>query len=347
MLRVRAPAASWLLAFAALAAVTAALVPFRLHLSEAPVAFAFLIVVLGASAWGGRAIGITVSIAAFILFNWFFLPPFHTLHLRDPLDALVLAGFLATSLVAAQLLYRARAERVALERAESLKEADRMKDVLLASLSHDLRTPLTTIKALANELHELGDERSVIIEEEADRLSRIVTNLLDAARLDQGNVPLDIELNAADELLGALVQQFAGRGDRNRIVVSLDDPSAPAFGRFDLVHSLRILGNLVDNALKYSPSAAVVEVTGGNEKGVLVFRVADRGRGIDEADRERIFTPFFTSSDASAVHSLGLGLSISRRLAQAQGGTLDCRSRPGGGMIFELRLPAVDPLTLS
>lgn len=336
-----------MLALTALAVVTAALAPFRLRLGEAPVAFAFLLVVLGASAWGGRAIGIVASVASFILFNWFFLPPFHTLRLRDPLDSLVLAGFLVTSLVAAQLLYRARAERAAVERAESLREADRMKDVLVASLSHDLRTPLTTIKALAHELQELGDERTFIIEEEADRLNRIVTHLLDSARLDQGNVPLDIVLNAADELLGAVVQHFAGRPDNRRLVVSLDDPSSPAFGRFDLVHSIRILANLVDNALKYSPADTLVQLSAASQSGMLVFRVADHGHGIAHEDLERVFAPFVQSGGVRGDYSLGLGLSISRRLAEAQGGTLTCYPRPEGGMIFELRLPGVDPLTLS
>ena len=288
-----------------------------------------------------------MSVASFILFNWFFLPPFHTLRLRDPLDSLVLAGFLVTSLVAAQLLYRARSERAAVERAESLREADRMKDVLVASLSHDLRTPLTTIKALAQELQELGDERTFIIEEEADRLNRIVTHLLDSARLNQGTIPLEIEVNAADDLLGAVVQHFAGRPDRHRLTVSLDDPSSLSFGRFDLVHSLRILANLVDNALKYSPAESEVELSASVENGMLVFRIADRGRGIAQEDLERIFTEFYRSGPFLSGQSLGLGLSISRRLAEAQDGTLTCHRRQDKGMVFELRLPAVDPLTLS
>jgi K+-sensing histidine kinase KdpD len=343
----RLQVAPWVLGVTALAAVTAALVPFRLQIGETPVAFAYLLVVLGASAWGGRAIGVVMSIASFILFNWFFLAPFHTLQLRDPLDGVVLAGFLATSLIAAQLLYRARAERAAVERAESLRETDKMKDVLVASLSHDLRTPLTTIKGLAHELQELGDERTFIIEEEADRLNRIVSDLLDSARLDHGNLPLNVELNAADELLGAVIRHFAGRPDRDRLVVRLDDPSALSFGRFDLVHSLRILANLVDNALKYSPPGLPVELTAAVEKEMLVFRVTDHGPGISKADQVGIFLPFNRSAPGRSGQSLGLGLSIARRLAEAQRGTLGCFPGQNDGMIFELRLPAVDPLTLS
>jgi two-component system sensor histidine kinase KdpD len=338
---------SWFLAFGSLAMVTGGLLPFRTSLSGAHVALALLLVVLVASAWGGRAIGVSIAFAAFLVFNWFFLPPYDTLRLRNSLDWLVLAVFLITSVVAAQLLYSARAERAAVERAEALREADKMKDALVTSLSHDLRTPLTTIKGLAHELQSIGDERTFIIEEQADRLNRIVNDLLDAARLDAGNFPLDLQVNAADDLLGAVVQHVAGRADRNRLAVSLDDPSTLLFGRFDFVHSLRILANLVDNALKYSPEESKVEVTAGLQHGMLVFRVADRGPGIPMDEKERIFTPFNrTGARSERNASVGLGLSISRDLAEAQAGTLTVVDRKGGGVTFELRLPAVDASAL-
>ena len=345
--RARSNALSWISAFTILAVAVAALIPFRLYLDQAHIALGFLLIVLGASAWGGRALGVAVAIASFLLINWFFLPPYNTLHLSNPLDWVMLVVFLITSVVAAQLLYRARAERAALELAEASREADRMKDALVASLSHDLRTPLTTIKALAHELQSMGDERTFVIEEQADRLNKIVNDLLDTARLDEGNLPLDIQVNAADDLLGAVVQHVAGRPDRARLVASLDDPSSLSFGSFDFVHSLRILANLVDNALKYSPSNAQVEVNAGVHHGTLVFRVSDRGPGIPVGDQEAVFTPFYRSRKGNPTEgSVGLGLSISRRLAGSQGGSLICVGRAGGGVTFELRLPAVDPAVL-
>jgi two-component system sensor histidine kinase KdpD len=337
----RSPAVVWVIAFLSLAAATLALFSARDRLDEAHVAMIFLLVVLGASAAGGRILGVTIAVASFLVFDWLFLPPFNTLAVRNPLDWLVLIAFLVTSIVAAQLLYRARSERAAVERAEALREADRLKDALLASLSHDLRTPLTTIKALAHELQPLGDERTFIIEEQADRLNRLVSNLLEAGRLNGGALPLDIQINAVDDLLGALVQQISGRPDRDRVKVSLDDPATLSFGRFDFVHSLRILGNLVDNAFKYSPSGAPIEVSGGVEQGNVVFRVADRGSGIAFSERDKVFTPFYRPPGGrSAADSTGLGLSIARRLAEAQGGTLTYADRVGGGSTFEVRLPA-------
>jgi two-component system sensor histidine kinase KdpD len=122
--------------------------------------------------------------------------------------------------------------------------------------------------------------------------------------------------------------------------VALDDPAALSLGRFDFVHSLRILTNLVDNALKYAPVDTPVEVTGGLDNGEIVFRVADRGTGVPAAERERLFTPFHRAPGrVPDAGSAGLGLSIARRLAEAQGGTLEYRDRAGGGAMFELRLP--------
>lgn len=338
---IRSRSVAWSLAFTSLAAAAAILFAFRDDLDKAHVALVFLLVVLASSASGGRVLGVSIAVVAFLIFDWFFLPPYNTLLVRNPLDWVVLIAFLITSFVAAELLYRARAERAAVERAEVLREADKLKDALLASVSHDLRTPLTTIKALAHELQPLGDERTLIIEEQADRLNRLVTDLLDVARLDGGALPLDIQVNAADDLLGAVVQHVSGRPDRHRLKVALDDPSSLSLGRFDFVHSLRILTNLVDNALKHAPVDTPVDVTGGLDAEEIVFRVADRGAGIPATERERLFTPFYRPAGRVAdAGSAGLGLSIAHRLAEAQGGTLRYSERHGGGAMFELRLPA-------
>jgi two-component system sensor histidine kinase KdpD len=107
------------------------------------------------------------------------------------------------------------------------------------------------------------------------------------------------------------------------------------------VHSLRILANLVDNALKYAPVDTPVDVTGGLDNSEIVFRVADHGAGIPAAEQERLFTPFYRPAGRVAdAGSAGLGLSIARRLAEAQSGTLRYSDRHGGGSVFELRLPA-------
>ena len=133
------------------------------------------------------------------------------------------------------------------DRAELLREADRMKDALIASVSHDLRTPLTTIKALAHDLAAI-DDRAITIEEEADRLNRLVADLLDLSRIQGGALPLSIELNAVDDLIGATVQRVQGALGPRELRVSLEDGGTLLVGRFDFVHALRVLVNLVENA---------------------------------------------------------------------------------------------------
>ncbi len=235
--------------------------------------------------------------------------------------------------------------------AEALREADRLKNALLAAVSHDLRTPLTTIKALAGAIEEegahAGDARATSIEEEADRLGRMVGDLLDLSRLMGGALVLTPEVNAAEDLIGAVRQRVAGvlRGREIRVRDGSHAGAPPPLllGRFDFVHALRALGNLVENALKYGAPGTPVDLDVARDGPMLVFSVADRGPGVPEAEQERIFEPFYRPPGVPAdIGGSGLGLTIARGLAEAQGGDVRYESRPGGGSIFSLRLPAVD-----
>jgi two-component system, OmpR family, sensor histidine kinase KdpD len=229
------------------------------------------------------------------------------------------------------------------QHAAALREADRLKDQLLASVSHDLRTPLTTVRALAHEIATDGDVRALDIEEEVDRLVRFVSDLLDLSRLSAGGIPVSISLNAAEDLVGAALQRISVAAAGREVRASLEPGDPILVGRFDFSHSLRILVNLLENALKYSPASAPVDVGVRREGGELVFVVADRGPGLSPAERERVFAPFYRLPGATPdAGSAGLGLAIARGLADAQGGALQCQSRPGGGSVFLLRLPAAD-----
>jgi two-component system sensor histidine kinase KdpD len=242
---------------------------------------------------------------------------------------------------AALAVERARLETEA-GRVELLREADRIKDALLASVSHDLRTPLTTIKALAHEM-STGDERALVIEEEADRLNRLVANLLDLTRLKGGDLGLNLEINAVDELVGALVQRVSGALGGRELVVRLEEGGTLLVGRFDLAQALRILVNRVENAHKYSPGSAPVELRAGRVGPFLDISVADRGPGVPVAEQDSIFEPFYRSPGALPdVGGAGLGLAIARQLARAQGGDVRCAQRPSGGAVFTLLLPAGD-----
>ena len=327
---------TWLLWLALLALVTAAMLPLRPILSDAHVALAYLLLVLFAGARAGQAIALTTACFAFLSFDWFFLPPFGTLALANPLHWFVLVAFLVASVVATRLFDRSRNEA-------ALLESVRARDALIASLSHDLRTPLTTIKALAHDLSSGGDDRALTIEEEADRLHALVADLLDLSRVNSGTVQLTIEPNEAEDLLGAALQRVSGQSNGREISVRLDENHPLLFGRFDFAQSLRILVNLLDNALKYSPPDTPIEIAVRRDGASLCFVVADRGRGVPHSQRGRIFEPFYRPPGVQAdTHGAGLGLSISRALAQAQTGSLTVEARDGGGSLFTLRLPAID-----
>jgi two-component system sensor histidine kinase KdpD len=227
------------------------------------------------------------------------------------------------------------------EHAEALREADRLKDIVLASVSHDLRTPLTTIKALAQSEAMQGNDAGAAIEEQADRLTRMVSDLLDLSRLKGGGFAAAPELNTAEDLIGAAVRQTRGLfgGRTLRTVIDLDSPAL--VGQFDFSQSLRVLVNLLENASRYSPPSEAIELGARRDGDALVFTVADRGPGVAEEDVTRIFEPFFRARNAPPDSGrAGLGLSIARTLAEIQGGTLVYAARAGGGSVFALRLPA-------
>jgi len=227
------------------------------------------------------------------------------------------------------------------EHAEALREADRLKDIVLASVSHDLRTPLTTIKALAQSEALQGNESGAAIEEQADRLTRLVSDLLDLSRLKGGGFAAKPELNTADDLIGAAVRQTKGLFANRPLRTVIDLASPTLVGHFDFSQSLRVLCNLLENALRYSPGSECVELAARRDGDMLVFSVSDRGPGVDPADVDRIFEPFYRShSSPPDAGRAGLGLSIARTLAELQGGSVDYARRQGGGSIFSLRLPA-------
>jgi len=326
--------AAWLVA---LALVTVVLVAFRARLNEAHYALAYLLLVQGASARGGRPLGVALAVGSFVCFDLFLLPPYGTLTIQNPLNWLALLAFLATSLLSAELLYRAQAERAA-----ALEAAHRAKDQVLAAVSHDLRTPLTTIKALAHELATPDDDRAAVIEEEADRLTELVGQLLDLSRIASGAVVVNAQPNEAEDLLGAAAQRVAGRLDGRELRIAVTTDDVLSFGRFDFSQTLRALVNLIENAAKYSPAGAPIDVWAKRDGRWLVFVVGDRGPGIPAAERDRIFEPYYRRPGvAPDAGGAGLGLSIARGIAEAQGGTLDVGEREGGGSEFRLSVPAI------
>jgi len=218
-----------------------------------------------------------------------------------------------------------------------------MKELVLVSASHDLRTPLTTIKALAEGGALDGSATGRAIVEQVDRLTRLVSDVLELSRLDGTDRPLEIAVNTAEDLVGGVVRQTVGVLDGRRLDVELTLEPAALAGRFDYVSSLRILTNLIENAVRYTAAGDSVQLRVAGDADWLAFTVSDHGPGVPAAEREAIFEPFYRAPSATVdAGRVGLGLAIARRLAAAQGGTLVYRAREGGGSAFTLRLPRTE-----
>jgi two-component system, OmpR family, sensor histidine kinase KdpD len=243
--------------------------------------------------------------------------------------------------VLAVALDRERLARTALE-AETLRRSDAIKTAVLRSVSHDLRSPLTAIRAAAEGLErtdldlDARDRAELVdaIRAEAVRLERVVTNLIDLSRLEAGAAHPRPEVWSADELISRALEPLGAAAER--VVVQL--PADPPAALVDAAQIERALVNLVENALKFSSSADPVTITVERDDDAVVIAVHDRGPGLTAAELGRIFEPF----ERGEAGSTGLGLAIARGFAQANGGRIEARSRPGEGAVFSLVLPRAD-----
>ncbi|MFF4972027.1 ATP-binding protein [Streptomyces sp. NPDC001083] len=262
-------------------------------------------------------------------------------------DRRVLAAFAAQ---AAVVLDRQRLQHEA-DQAKELAEGNRIRTALLAAVSHDLRTPLAAIKAAVSSLRsddvawseEDRAELQEAIEEGADRLDHLVGNLLDMSRLQTGTVtPLIREIDLDEVVPMAL-------GGVPEDSVDLEIPEILPMVAVDAGLLERAVANLVENSVKYSPAGERVLVAASAIADRVEVRVVDRGPGVPDEAKERIFAPFQRYGDAPRGAGVGLGLAVARGFAESMGGTLNAEDTPGGGLTMVLTVRAVDrrpePLT--
>jgi two-component system sensor histidine kinase KdpD len=274
--------------------------------------------------------------------------PVGTLYLPDEARAHVRMRGRFLSALASLLAVALDRERLAAEAlaAEALRRSDAVKTAVLRAVSHDLRTPLTAIRVAAEGLSSptlalSADDRAALlgtIRAETTRLQRVVGDLLDLSRLQAGAATPSPEVWTLDELLSQALDGLGGDGER--VDVTLPDETPPV--RVDAVQIERVLANLLENALKFSPPDTGVGVYVSRQDGAVLVRVVDEGPGLPADELERVFEPFQTGNDDRRRGS-GLGLAIARGFAEANGGRVWGESHPGEGATFVLALPAVTP----
>ncbi|MEV0279965.1 ATP-binding protein [Streptomyces sp. NPDC050610] len=223
--------------------------------------------------------------------------------------------------------------------------ADQLRTAMLAAVSHDLRTPLAGALAAVGSLRsrdvdfsaEERDELLSATEESLARLGRLVDDLVDMSRLQTGMLRLRPRPTGWSEVLPAVLNRFAGADVTVRGVAA-----APAV-RADPAQLARVLAHLLANALRHSPAGHPVSVAAEAHAGRVELRVTDRGPGLTGAARQGAFLPFQRLGDTDNSTGLGLGLALSRGLAEAMSGTLTPQDTPGGGLTMVLSLPAAEP----
>lgn len=258
-------------------------------------------------------------------------------------DDRALLGSLADQ--AALALERVRLTNEA-ARAEALSQSDELKSALLASVSHDLRTPLATIKTSVSSLLEPGVEWEPearaeflqAIDEETDRLTRMVGNLLDLSRIEGGALRPDRDWYDARDLVQRLVERLGPRARATGHQLTAEIADTVTLGFFDYVEVDQILANLVENAMKYTPSGSSIVVETVTIPQGLRFAVRDTGPGIAPAAREKVFEKFYRAENARGKQGTGIGLTISRGLVEAHGGQIwiESSAETGTSVIFTI-----------
>ncbi|WBB81263.1 DUF4118 domain-containing protein [Micromonospora sp. WMMD882] len=250
---------------------------------------------------------------------------------------------------AAQAAVALRQERLAEEAATArpLAEADRMRTALLAAVSHDLRTPLASAKAAVSSLrsHDVefdADDREELLttaDESLDRLGRLVANLLDMSRLQAGALGVARAAIGLEDAVPRALDELGSAAADVTTEIPADLPAVSA----DPGLLERVLVNIVANALRHSPPGQPPTITASAHAGQVELRVVDTGPGIPEDQWEHVFLPFQRLGDRDNTIGVGLGLALSRGLAEAMGGSITPETTPGGGLTMVLRLPAAAP----
>lgn len=378
----------YLVAVIVIAAATAVLRSFGGHINPTTVALAFLlIVVFVATAWGPKP-AIVASLLGVACLNFFFLPPLHTFTVADPENWVALFAFLITAITVGQLSAHARrraeeanaarSETEALygelketfeqaSQAKALKQSERLKSALLDAVTHDLRTPLASIKASVTTLLDdqplasatemespLGEadrrEMLEVIDEECDRLNRFIGGLIELARIEAGEMQLRRQWGAVEEIISAALARAAPltRGRRVKLDIEAELPVL----RVDEQAVSEVVYTLVDNAVKYSPTELPIEIAAKRRGDSQVeMSVEDQGAGIPSPLRQRVFDKFFRATRDGDVSTqqpsgTGMGLAIAKGIVEAHNGRIWIESGAGGKgtrVLFTLPIGDEDP----
>ncbi len=255
---------------------------------------------------------------------------------RETVEAL--AGLIAIAVERADALEK-------LTRAEAARESERLRTALLDSITHELRTPLTSIKASITSVRENPgmsavhqNEMFAIIEEEADRLNRLIAEAVEMAQLDAREVTLDIRPLPIRAVIDAALAELSEVLRSNPIELRLPESLPQAL--MDFPYTTKVMRHLLENAVKYSPEGGPIYISAEAGNGTLIINIADRGAGIEDLEQAMIFDKFYRGREhRGLIPGTGMGLAIVRSIVEAHRGKITCTSQVGHGSVFSFTLP--------
>lgn len=358
----------YLAAFGGVSVVVLMLAPFNSYINSTTVALALLLVVLIIATIYGSRPALFASLLGVLCFNFFFLPPFYTFTISESQNWIAFGAFLVTAIIAGQLSSYARQRaaeseerrkeierlynelQAAFEQAsqtEALRRSEQLKSSLLDAVTHDLRTPLTSIKASATTLLEdlrgklskqsFADNDSLqlddegrrefleIIDEESDRLNKFIEGMVSLAKVEAGALQLRKSWSGVGEIINNAIERAKNRLNSYHISIEIER-ELPVIA-IDADSIAEVIYTLLDNAAKYSPKGSKIRILARrSEDETIEIAVEDCGQGVPEEMREKVFNKFFRAAETD-IHTtsgtgLGMGLAIARGIVESQGGKI-------------------------
>ncbi|MGQ0509076.1 MAG: sensor histidine kinase [Betaproteobacteria bacterium] len=333
---------AWAAASAAASTLVGLAAGTRLQLVNIAMIYMLAVVVVALRFERGPVIAAAVlGVAAF---NFFFVPPVHTFTVDDPQHLLAFGMMLAVGLVISGLTASVRRQAEARARSALEAETERIRSTLLASISHDLRTPLAVIAGAASGLAERGEqmpaaERVALAQSifrQSREMSELVAKVLDMTRLDSGAVAPRLDWGSMGEIASAVLDRLKDPLSAHMVMVDL--PADLPLVRMDAVLVEQVLANLLENAARHTPPRTLVRLRAWVKSGEMVASVEDYGPGLPEGEAGKMFAKFQRAA-GTRQGGVGLGLAICRAIVELHGGRIWAEAIPGGGTAFRFSLP--------
>ena len=309
------------------------------------VAMVYLLAVVVIALRFSRGAALVAAILSVATFDYLFVPPHGAFTVDDAQYLLTFAIMVAVALIISALVRSIRKQAAAQTALEIEAETERIRSALLASISHDLRTPLAVMAGASSSLAESGErltpaERHALAQsvfEQAREMSERVNKVLQMTRLETGAIKVERDWASLGEIAASALARLSERLAAHRVIVELPD-DLPLV-RVDAALIEQVLGNLLENSARHTPAGTVVRVRAQRRAPDVVVTVEDYSGGIADADIEHVFEKFSGGSVASTASGMGLGLAICRAIVRLHGGRAWAERVPGGGTAFRFTLP--------